>query len=182
MRIVNHWTLGVALVVVLAVSASADNQRRFAVTDDCDANDPAWTAIGGCKIEGGQVSRAEFAAANPGGHPAWRIVPPYVPNGSEQEIRVTNTGGRDHTFTEVARFGGGFVAGINPQGAFVAPECATRNPDGTLSPAAPATATTLVPGQSLRTNELTPGTHNFQCCIHSWMRTVVKVKADDDDE
>ena len=28
---------------------------------------------------------------------------------------------------------------------------------------------------------LAAGDHKFQCCIHPWMRTLVKVKADDQD-
>jgi hypothetical protein len=31
--------------------------------------------------------------------------------------------------------------------------------------------------------DLAPGNHRFQCCIHPWMRAIVKVKpAGDDDE
>lgn len=29
---------------------------------------------------------------------------------------------------------------------------------------------------------LQPGTHNFQCCIHPWMRTTVKIKAEEDQQ
>lgn len=29
---------------------------------------------------------------------------------------------------------------------------------------------------------LAPGNHRFQCCIHPWMRTLVKVEAEDNDE
>jgi hypothetical protein len=88
-----------------------------------------------------------------------------------------------HTFTEVARFGNGYVAPLNaarvvPPGAtFTAPECAIVNPDGTLRPAPAAQATLLAPGQQLEMKNLEPGTHNFMCCIHPWMRTVVKVEA-----
>jgi hypothetical protein len=181
MRIVKGWSLAVTLIVVLAVSASADSGKRFVVTDDCAPN--ADWGPGGCLREDGEVTRAEFASANANrypGHPAWRIVPPYIAEQSEDEIRVTNTGGRGHTFTEVERFGGGFVPALNPPGSLLAPECAIANPDGTLRPAPPAAATTLAPGDQLRVEDLRPGTHNFQCCIHPWMRTTVKIKADDD--
>ena len=175
-----RWILGAAIAAVLALTASADSGKKFVVTDDCDPN--ADWGPNGCLRESGEVSRAEFAAANANrypGHPSWRIVPPYVPEQEEPDIRVENRGGRGHTFTEVARFGGGFVAPLNPPGAILAPECAVTNADGTLRPGPGASTTMLAPGAGLLLEGLAPGTHNFQCCIHPWMRTTVKVKADE---
>jgi hypothetical protein len=170
MRVMIRWTLGVAFLVVLAVSASADSGRgkRFVITDDCDPNDPGWEAIGGCTADG-QVTVAEFFEALPQGHPSWRIEPPYVEDRRQTGIRVRNTGGRDHTFTEVARFGNGFVPVVNAQGAFTAPECVA--PSGGPNP----NVVILEPGDRQEIRNLAPGTHNFQCCIHPWMRTVVKI-------
>ena len=183
MRIVTRWTLGSTLLVVLAVTASADSGKKFEVTDDCAPN-ADWENFGGCFRESGDVTRAEFMAANANrfpGHPSWRIVPPYVAEQFQPDIRAENTGGRGHTFTEVVSFGGGFVAGLNPQGAVPAPECATIN-NGVLIPAQAALETMLPPGAELKVEGLQPGTHNFQCCIHPWMRTTVKVKAADDQQ
>ena len=179
MRILTHWALGATFVVALAGAASGDSGPKYFVTDDCDPN--ADWGPGGCLRESGEVSRAEFMAANANrypGHPSWRIVPPFVADQNQDDIRVENTGGRGHTFTEVARFGGGFVPPLNPPGAIPARECAIINPDGTLRPAPTALATTLDPGAELRVEGLAPGTHNFQCCIHPWMRTTVKVQGD----
>jgi hypothetical protein len=175
MRTIRRWSLAVTFAAVLAVVASADSGKKFEITDDCAPN--ADWGPGGCLRESGEVTRAEFAAANANlypGHPAWRIVPPYATDQTQDDIRVTNTGGRGHTFTEVQRFGGGFVAVLNPPGALLAPECALANP---LRPAPAAEATTLAPGAELRVEGLQPGTHNFQCCIHPWMRTTVKITA-----
>ena len=171
MRLAIRRTLGVAFAVLLAVAASADSGKgkRFDITDDCDPNDPAWAPTGGCLTDG-QVTNAEFGAALPQGHPSWRIEPPYVQDRRLDDIRVRNTGGRLHTFTEVARFGNGYVPPLNAQGAFAAPECA----GGQANPR--VQTTTLAPGAELRVEDLAPGTHNFQCCIHPWMRTVVKIK------
>ena len=184
LRIITRWTLGVTFLVVLVVGVSAYSGKRFEVTDNCDPNDAAWGA-GGCLRESGEVTRAEFAAANANrypGHPSWRIVPPYVAEQFQPDIRAENTGGRGHTFTKVASFGGGFIAALNPQGAGLAPECAIVNADGTLSPAPAAMATTLAPGAELKVEGLQPGTYNFQCCIHPWMRTTVKIKAEEDQQ
>jgi hypothetical protein len=175
MRAVIRSTLGVTVAIVIAVTVSADSGRgvRFDVTDDCDPTDTTFPGAGCLRTEG-EVTNAEFGAALPQGHPSWRIDPPYVEDRQQRDIRVRNTGGRDHTFTKVARFGNGFVPPLNAQGVlgqpvFNAPECAG-------GVANPAVATSfLAPGAELRIEDLQPGTHNFQCCIHPWMRTVVKV-------
>jgi hypothetical protein len=177
MRIATRWILGVPLVTVIAVTAWAESGKKFEVTDDCAPN-ADWGA-NGCLRESGSVTRAEFNAANVNGfpgHPAWRIVPPYDNDQNQTAIRARNTGGRGHTFTEVATFGAGFVPPLNPQGAVLAPECATVV-DGAIVPSPQALETALDPGEELRVEGLAPGTHNFQCCIHPWMRTTVKVSA-----
>jgi hypothetical protein len=179
MRILTRWALGIMLVGVTVV-ASADSGRKFEITDDCAPN--ADWGPGGCLRATGEVSRAEFAAANANrfpGHPSWRIVPPYVGEQFQPDIRVENTGGRGHTFTQVVLFGGGFIPNLNPPGAIPVPECAIANADGTLSPSPTALATLLAPGAESRVEGLQPGTYNFQCCIHPWMRTTVKVKAEE---
>ena len=182
MRMLNRWILGVVFAIGLAVAASADSGKRFLITDDCDPHDSDWIAVGGCFQESGEVTRAEFRAANQNGypgHPSWRIVPPYVAEQSDNEIRVRNTGGRTHTFTEVVRFGGGYIPGQNAAGATPAPECAIVDPvSGALRPAPAALSTTLGAGAEMRIEALGPGTHNFQCCIHPWMRSTVKITDD----
>jgi hypothetical protein len=170
MRLAVRRTLGVAFAVLLAVAASADSGKgkRFEITDDCDPADPAWTPTGGC-VARGEVNNAEFSAALPQGHPSWRIEPPYVEDRRQDDIRVRNTGGRVHTFTKVANFGNGYVPPLNAANAPPAVECQ----GGQANPL--VATTTLAPGQDLEVQGLTPGTHNFQCCIHPWMRTVVKI-------
>jgi hypothetical protein len=74
---------------------------------------------------------------------------------------VANLGGRLHTFTPVAQFGGGRVPPLNI-GLTVAPECAS-------------TAFDVAPGDRLELSGLSAGNHRYQCCIHPWMRAMVKV-------
>lgn len=149
----------------------ADEDARIAIRDDCDPNDPTWAPTGGCSLEEGDVTRAEFNGelASPlssavVGHQAWRMDPSYLKGETEEAITVRNKGGRTHTFTEVANFGGGRVPPLNA-GLLPAPECAA--------------ATNLAPGQSTRLRGLKAGNHRFQCCIHPWMRAIVKVKPED---
>jgi plastocyanin len=97
------------------------------------------------------------------GHPSWRNEPSYISSRAGQNVRVTNQGGRAHTFTKVENFGGGFVGLIN--GALEpAPECA--DPD----------QLEFVPyGGSQTVTGLAAGLHQFQCCIHPWMRGAIRV-------
>jgi hypothetical protein len=74
-----------------------------------------------------------------------------------------------HTFTEVENFGGGFIPPLN-DGEETVRECA-----GGFSRVALA-KTRLLQGSSLQITGLSKGTHNFQCCIHPWMRMSVEVK------
>jgi plastocyanin len=88
---------------------------------------------------------------------------------SGKKIRIRNEGGRTHTFTEVADFGGGRVPPLNASQTGIpsltpAPECVRP---GVVD--LPGGARDVVEG-------LTPGNHKFQCCIHPWMRTLVKVE------
>lgn len=82
-------------------------------------------------------------------------------------MRVVNRGGRVHTLTKVANFGGGRVPPLNV-GLDCAPECAN--------------AVDLPPGARSEIKGLAAGNHRLMCCIHPWMRALVKVKPDHDDE
>ena len=147
--------------------ADSDVDKTVVMRDDCDPADPGWTPTGGCALQSGDVNLAEFneelispLSASVIGHQAWRNDPPYLQVHTDQDVKVTNRGGRVHTFTEVAEFGGGRVPPLN-QGLAPAPECAT--------------AANMPPGASSDVTGLSAGNHRFQCCIHPWMRAVVKV-------
>ena len=169
--------------VTTAVQAQVRGQdANVVMMDNCSDSDPAYGAFGGCP-EGapfpgsnsyrGDVTVAEFFALltsplAPGGaiigHPSWRNEPSYLSVRDGQNVRVTNRGGRAHTFTEVENFGGGFIPPLN--GSMIpADEC--------LNPA----ELVFVPyGGSQTLTGLEPGLHKFQCCIHPWMRGAVRVE------
>ena len=153
-------------------SEGEDNNRKIAIRDACDPNDPTWAATGGCVLNGGDVTNAEFGAflrspltIAPNehliGHPAWRNEPSYLSIESGKSLRVSNLGGRTHTLTEVSQFGGGRVPPLNI-GLTPAPECAS--------------AVDVAPGQSVDLG-LSDGLHRFECCIHPWMRAAVRVSS-----
>jgi len=167
------WLVG-GLAVMLTVSvAGADGQRKIAVLDNCDPDDAAWAPTGGCALKEGDVTLAEFNAllvsplsSSTVGHPSWRNEPSYLTVRSGKGVRVENEGGRGHTFTAVAAFGGGFVPPLNI-GLTPAPECV-----------GPPGATVLAPGARLELKGLSAGLHRFQCCIHPWMRAAIRVEED----
>jgi hypothetical protein len=166
----------IAFLLHLAPTAIADveHTRRVVIRDDCDPNDATWNPVGGCVQPRGDVTRAEFGAQliSPNarsvvGHQAWRNDPTYVEINANAFLIAKNAGGRVHTFTKVTQFGGG--RGGNPllnQGLDRAPECVT--PAGMMPD-------DIAPGEHVVVHGLTPGNHHFQCCLHPWMRTTVKV-------
>ena len=112
---------------------------------------------------------AEAAAGMP--DPSWDFEPDSVTIKKGTPIIVVNQGGEPHTFTEVAKFGGGFVPGLNGPGSPPSvPECA-----GGFKEVAVA-RTRILQGSQLQVAGLSKGKHHFQCCIHPWMRVTVDVK------
>jgi plastocyanin len=161
----------IAVIATGASAAGADRDwggRHTALLDDCDKSDPAWNAVGGCTKKG-NVTFAEFneeVADTPNsaavvGHQAWRNDPAYLVVKKGATLKVKNRGGRPHTFTEVAEWGGGVVPPLN-EGLAFSTECASL--------------VELPPGARAKVENLTVGNHRFLCCFHPWMRTLVKVK------
>ena len=73
---------------------------------------------------------------------AWRFAPEQILVSQGTTLQLQNLGGETHTFTEVKRFGGGFLDFLNvPSGNPVpAPECA-QVVNGNLIPQTPARRT-----------------------------------------
>ena len=164
--------LGLVAATAAATYASrghhSEGGKRIAIRDDCDGSDPAWNAVGGCTRKHGRVTVAEFngelaspLSAAVIGHQAWRNDPSYLVIKQGQTIKVKNKGGRGHTLTEVAQWGGGVVPPLSG-GLATAPECANL--------------LELAPGESAKLAGLTVGNHRFICCFHPWMRALVKVE------
>jgi plastocyanin len=138
------------------------------VHDACDSTTfNAAVGAGTCSRQGGvrfddfiaQLTRNAVAGA-------WHFAPSQATAQLNQTLLAVNRGGEAHTFTQVAKFGGGIVPPLNQlsHNPVVAPECTTLEaddfvgPDGTYEQHIKAT-----------------GTVQFQCCIHPWMRLTVQV-------
>jgi plastocyanin len=111
---------------------------------------------------------AKAAAGTP--DPNWDFEPDSVQIKKGTTLSVVDQGGEPHTFTEVARFGGGFITGLNGPGETTVPECS-----GGFGSVAVA-KTRILQASHLDVTGLKSGVHNFQCCIHPWMRVKVDVK------
>ena len=164
---------------VTARGGSQGEPREVTLRDDCDPTDTGWLPTGGCNRAEGDVTLAEFNAARLSplapsviGHPAWFFDPSYLEAKASKSIRIHNEGGRTHTFTHVANFGGGRVLGLNTSQQGVAP----------LTPAPECLAAGVIDipggGDSI-VDGLPAGDHRFQCCIHPWMRTQIAVSDKD---
>lgn len=167
------------LAPVAATLMAHSQHGQVVMTDDCDpATFNAAVGPGACIGHGEttfQAFLAELAATRRVDD--WEFDPDDVDNiATNGRVTAQNDGGETHSFTQVKKFGGGFVAPLNaPSGNPVpAPECA-RTVNGNLIPASSALATLVPAGHQIDSAPLAAGTHLFQCCIHPWMRTVVTV-------
>lgn len=111
---------------------------------------------------------AEAAAGTP--DPGWDFEPDTVQIKEGTPLSVVDQGGEPHTFTEVAKFGGGFIPRLNAPGEEVVSECS-----GGFKNLAVA-KTRILQGSEIKVANLSKGKHRFQCCIHPWMRVEVEVK------
>jgi hypothetical protein len=111
---------------------------------------------------------AGAAAGTP--DPGWDFEPDSANIKDGTILSVVDQGGEPHTFTEVAKFGGGFIEPLNAPGEETVPECA-----GGFKNIAVA-RTRILQGSQLQITNLKKGDHYFQCCIHPWMRFKVTVK------
>jgi plastocyanin len=174
--------IGIALAVMIVLSmlavpiTFADGGREILVQDKCDpVTFNAELGSGAC-VGKGDVTFDEFLEKlNPhdGGHGAWRFSRDALTIRRGEVVRVTNTGGEGHTFTEVFMFGGGFIPPLNaalPDGTPLA------TPVSGLPLEAAANETFLPSGLSINLSNLSKGRHKFQCLIHPWMRTVIEVR------
>ncbi len=100
--------------------------------------------------------------------PNWDFEPDTLRINKGTPIVVVDQGGEPHTFTEVKRFGGGFIPDLNG-GEETVSECS-----GGFSNLAVA-RTRILQGSQLHVGDLSKGEHYFQCCIHPWMRVKVEV-------
>jgi plastocyanin len=175
MLLIGGW----ALMALKPAAAGEQGPPRLAEVVALDECDPATfnAALGpGICLNvtpfGSAVTLSDLLASIAAGtpNPNWDFEPDSLTIKSGTILEVVNQGGEPHTFTEVAKFGGGFVPPANPPGESVVPECAGGFSDVKVA------STRILQGSHLNITGLSKGTHLFQCCIHPWMHFQVTVK------
>ena len=158
----------------LTTHAAVQGDKKIRLLDDCEpVSFNAVLGDGAC-IGNGHTTFEEFIAeleATQDVH-TWRNQPSNMLLNVGRPTLIENVGGEVHTFTPVAAFGGGFVNELNgiSGNPVPAPECLNFATMVFI----PAGATEE--GPTAGSSDLPVGTHRFQCCIHPWMRTVIKVQ------
>jgi hypothetical protein len=181
----NHAVLVALVVLVLSGSflllrakAAANDTDSIRMWDNCDpATFNATLGAGSCQpgdhgTEKFSIFVGELSADRIAG--AWRFGSTAYTIATGDSTALDNRGGEAHTFTTVAKFGGGFVAVLNQLSGnpVPAPECLQPPSASNIFVAAgtvgigPAAGSTILP----------VGRTKVQCCIHPWMRTVINVK------
>jgi plastocyanin len=145
--------------------------------DECDPatfNAPNAAGPDFCRniAVGASTKFADLFAAAQSGHPdpKWDFEPDSLTINKGTILSVVDQGGEPHTFTEVEKFGGGFIPGLNAPNEEIVPECALGFSRVEVA------RTRILQGSQLQLTGLSKGEHLFQCCIHPWMRMKVEVK------
>ena len=170
--------VGAAGVILLRATAAMAGEAQVAILDQCDPNTfnvLANVAIGNifCVRVGPGRTASAYNSFLPAGDPLWDFYPDVLKIHEGDNVIATNEGGENHTFTEVAAFGNGFIPQLNnPTGATdTIPECQ----GGFLNPDNHVAATRVVHGANIVVTGLKPGKHLFECCVHPWMRMEIDV-------
>lgn len=178
-----------SVVVAAAVAFADGGSERFRVRDDCDAatfnaDPPTGPGLGVICDQnfGGDETFLEFidevTATQQAEH--WRFQPDSTTIDRGQSTSIQSRAGETHTFTRVAKFGGGVVPLLNDlsgAGPTVA-ECGSPE----TGPLPPSTTNFIVlagtegAGPRAGSAALPRGTTKWQCCIHPWMRSTITVR------
>jgi len=169
--------MGLIVVMSVATAACGDHNLVDAVgsanmviiRDECDpATFNAALGPGACARQGSVTFQRFTSELNTTQRVTeWQFVLPLFTIRVGQSINVQNQGGQVHTFTRVSQFGGGFVPELNTASGNRVPaaECVTASATAQIVSGG---AVTVPPDSSI-------GTALYQCCIHPWMRTTVRV-------
>jgi plastocyanin len=174
---------GAAALAAPAAAGGGDTAPQVhlvQIEDDCHARSFNREVGPDTCVGDGQTRFAEAITQlrEDGAAGKWRFAPDRFTTARGDSLRVRGTGGEFHTFTQVARFGGGCVPLLNRiLGLRPVAECSDlmRLPDGSRVPRG-FVETGVAPGGRLAVRDLRLGVHRFQCLIHPWMHSTVTVE------
>ncbi len=186
-------TATVALAMVGAstpADAGGYKNRVIEVEDRCDpetfnaALDPeGQSPVPPCvDNDQGSVTFDKFVdRLQHGGDDHWAFKPSKRTIERGDRVTAVNVGGEFHTFTEVTAFGQGCVEELNGAVRHEGPVLILGVGPCPTDPQRLGQvigATGMGADDKLRFTNLSAGEHKFECLIHPWMRTTIKVKAD----
>jgi hypothetical protein len=169
---------GCLLVLGGTAAGSEEGARTIRISDGCDpetfneAIGPGTCLPGDHPTETFALFIEELTLDHVAG--AWRFGSTKYTLPDGRSTVLNNRGGETHTFTRVAKFGGGFVPILNEVSGnpIPAPECLQPPSDSSIF----VPGENSVPGPTAGSSAMPAGVSRFQCCIHPWMRTTVVVK------
>jgi hypothetical protein len=189
-RVTAIAALAISLFFGFSILSNAQQRgnRPILITDDCEPISFNLAFPGAC-AGNGKTTFDKFIAQITQHHNAflWMFAPreSTVPVG--KKLNLGNTGGETHTFTKVDEFGGGFIVPLNVLSGnpVPRPECTTGVvliPGTMLEPQPDSPSNIFVESGEEEEGPTAGGpilptgqTVKFQCCIHPWMRTEVRV-------
>lgn len=167
--------------VIAAALLMAQRTPTIKIRDDCqpatfNLPPPDGAGPGVCENSfSGNTSFAKFIEqlTKHQDAPLWRFTPVNRDVEAGTQLSLDNSGGEPHTFTRVQAFGGGFILPLNALtgNPIPAPECLAPSVAGTFV----AAGVEGQPGPILQNTDRGT-TVKFQCCLHPWMRTEIKVR------
>ncbi len=179
-RVAKRLMIGL-VPVIAAVVLAGESTPTIKIRDDCQPGTfnlppPDGAGPGVCQANfSGNTSFSKFIdeLTKHQNAPLWRFTPLNRDVEAGTQLSLDNYGGEVHTFTRVQAFGGGFVLPLNALSGnpIPAPECLSSGVSGTFVPAGAEDQ----PGPILQSGDRGK-TVKFQCCIHPWMRSEVKVR------
>ena len=183
-----YAVVAVSMALTAVVVAALPSAQVFRFRDDCDpatfnAGPPTGPGAGVvCNpASNGGTTFARFIAELTDGQEvgAWRFNPDDVRLDRGQGTVLESRGGEFHTFTRVAEFGGGILPDLNALAGAgdTRPECGT--PGALAAPSATNIGVpdgAILPGPTAGSSALPRGTSKWQCCIHPWMRSEIRVR------
>jgi plastocyanin len=177
----NRMMMFLCSTVLLFSAYSLAQNITIHIRDYCDpASFNAAVGPGTCErnTSSGAITFSGFAAEVVADKSvgAWRFAPDQIRVREGTTLKLENLGGELHTFTEVKKFGGGFVGFLNAASGtpVPAPECA-QVVNGQLVPQPPGPDNIFLPKGGHATVPLGDETEaKYQCCVHPWMRLTIK--------
>ncbi len=167
-------------------SAGISEDKAVKIRDDCDPTTFNVAVGPGTCVGDGKTMFATFVAEITAHEraPLWRFTPEAADVPVGNSLSLQNRGGETHTFTKVAEFGGGFIAFLNALSGNPTPrpECAVIKSGGKLAPQPESPTNIFVEAGETEGGPTAGGSIlpvgqevKFQCCVHPWMRTKIRV-------